>query len=411
MLRNINYLEAVYKENFNFFPDTIKKIFYKVVGLVKIKNYEAEDYLQEQYNKAKELFPNIDFDEIANRVILNNKQDVVDIVNKSSYSEGFLQNQINKFKAPSQVDRKELFNKVKKGFIPSATFYPTLKLFEQFFKVIEGQINLSQIQLHLSSTEMLTIMSAVFIYLFTKTIKDANELLENKIAKEKSEINNKEKTYKRINKVLDSRLWSQEQMDEWLQQKLWSPEQLDALISEKITNALHEDFQYYTERGFAENINRRLETFYIQLINVKEKSANFALEVVVNILLKMSDEEINLYFKNLPQTNPSINEEVEYNEAIIKSFKELASETFSSLGFFSAFKVWDVVDKIGAHGFNNISMIDKRNLSLYTAIFLGVVGYKIGSNRIREYLELKKEKKQLEIVNKPKEIVNNVDEW
>lgn len=410
MLNSNNYLEAIYYERFDALPNLIKSIWYKTIGLVKIRSNNAENFTQSQYEIAKEKFPNINFEKIARAIMLNNKQETVDIVNQSMYSEGFISDKIERFKAPAKVDKKELFDKVKKGFIPSATFYPTLKLFEQFFKVIEGQIDPSQIQLHLSSTEMLTILSATFIYLFSKTIKDANELLESKMAKMKAEESNREKTYNRINKVLDNKLWTPEQMDEWINQKLWSPEQLDALISEKVAKAMHEDFFDYMEIGYNNNNNRRMETFWNLAKGVKDRSASYLLEVISNILIKCNFSQVSEYFNAISTERP-VNENNEYNESIIKSFKELSSEIFPSLGFFAAFKVWDILDKLlWNKDFRELTSIEKSVLALYTAVFMGIVGWKIGANRIKDYMELKRKQKEDEECENSISCMRNDDE-
>lgn len=181
------------------------------------------------YNTLKNNIP--DVEEVFKNIIIKNKDMLNNVADK------LFDKNINEEYIFEGGKWSTIFNRVKKGFIPSATFYPTLKIFEQFAEMLQGKKGLTDFSLQVGPEETIVIIGACFIYLLFKTIKEMIVYKkEEKLKVEKKE-KEKEKTYERIHKVVDpvkEKFWSQEQMDQWIQQKLWSQDQLEQLIEKKI---------------------------------------------------------------------------------------------------------------------------------------------------------------------------------
>lgn len=383
------YVEGAFtqrvKKIFNF--DLIKPIWFKTIGLVKTNKIDHNE-LKSDYDKVKSFIP--DIDSLAKNVFMANKNEM-----KTSLDSTFNENIKETILAPTAIKTKDLFNRVKKGFIPSATFYPTLKLIEQFVYLVSGKKEFHEMKLSLTNEEIIAILCASFIYLFYKTIKEANELINERVKKQRDDEQMREKTYSRINKVLGQTLWSQEQLEQLISNQIEKQmNKKQDLIQEALND--YGTYDAYIEFAFSNNINNNITKYYKMLINVKNKSLNYITKLLIETLLKLNDKDLQIYLNTLEKLNP-INEEV-YSEAVKKSFRELVVELFPSLSFFPALSVWGVVDKMikNGMGYNELTQSDKNTLIIYSGIFLGMVGLKIGINRIKDYLQTKRD---LESIN------------
>lgn len=378
------YVEGAFtqrvKKIFNF--DLIKPIWFKTIGLVKTNRIDHNE-LKSDYDKVKSFIP--DIDSLAKDVFMSNKNEM-----KTSLDSTFNENIKETILAPTAIKTKDLFNRVKKGFIPSATFYPTLKLIEQFVYLVSGKKEFHEMKLSLTNEEIIAILCASFIYLFYKTIKEANELINERVKKQRDEEQLREKTYSRINKVLGQTLWSQEQLEQLISNQIEKQiGRKEQLVQEALVD--YGTYDAYMEFSFGKNVNNNITKYYKMLLNVKNKSLDYITKVLVETILKLDDRDLQIYLKTLESLNP-INEEV-YNEAIKKSFRELAAELFPSLSFFPALSVWGIVDKMikNGMGYNELTQADKNTLIVYSGIFLGMVGMKIGVSRIKDYLQTKRD--------------------
>lgn len=380
-----------------------KNLYNKVMSFFKTKQ---EDFYEIMVDRQRKKLYELTTD--APKIIEIIEKATKEIIerNKSNISQQLI-NEEGEFNPSISDIKKDLIQRVSKGFIPSATFYPAFKMFEQFFMILRKEITLNQINFNLNSNELLAICSSIFIYLFYKIVKESYVLKKEYVAKKIKEKEEKEKIKQRIKKNVDKelnkKLWSQEQMDEWLKQKLWSPQELERMIENKMKEKhLFEDsiFEFYMDKAI-ENSNHGLAKRFVE--NIKKfklpgKNHKIIENQIANILNKLEKKDADKILNSL-QNSDIINEEF-YSENFIKSLKEFVSEMFPSLTFYPALQSWMLLEKvIGKQNFDALSEAEMNQLKTYIAVFVGLVGVKIAVNRIKDRIESNKVKKYMKDSN------------
>jgi hypothetical protein len=377
-----------------------KNTFNKVLAFFRTKQEEFYDIMAErQRQKLYQITTDAPkiieiIEKITKQIINQNKKELsVQLINEEE------------IQPPSVFEiKKELAEKISKGFIPSATFYPAFKMFEQFFMLLRKEIKFNEITLNLNSNELLSICAFIFIYVFYKIIKESYVIKKEYVAKKIKEREEKKKIKERINKELnrelDKKIWKKEDMDEWLNQKLWSPEELERMIEKKMKEKqFFEDKIYssYMERASTTSTPVIAEKFvnFIKKFRMPGKNHKIIEHKIGQLLNKLETEDALKIIKELEGIN-IINEEY-YDEGFIKSLKEFISEIFPSLTFYPALQAWMILEKaIGKQTLSVLTEMEINQLKTYVAVFVGLVGVKIATNRIKDTIEDKKAKELID---------------
>jgi hypothetical protein len=394
------YLELVSN---NIDIKDIKKSFFNILSRYKALNSLEKllfDVKQKLNDNSLSLFFLKKCKTIASNIIEENKDYIASVLIKEHYNE-----------------EKDDVKKVQKGFLSSATFYPFFKVYQQFILVLKGDKEFKDINLTLDSDELLIIAGAVFIYVLGKTIKSIYELKKEKEEKIQKEKDLKEKVQKRIDNTLNKKLWSQEkiddfvkqkmwskeEMDKWLQDRLWSQENLENMIKNTIKEYKEDDMNFkeveyneYFEFAESNSIYKKAKEFMIKIANIKQTSPKIIQNILTNLMLKLSYEDINKILNIMENADKTkINEDVYTEGKVLQSIKDFVGDMFPSLSFYPALGIWMKIDKvIQGGGFDVLSQGELNLIAIYSAIFVGLIGGKVAKNRIKEIILEKKEQKE-----------------
>lgn len=407
---NLNSYENYLELTMGNFSIMLKNQWNKFIAFFKTKNEAVyDDYFQRKVNELKEIeddyqsFLNL-IEKVTKEVIKNNKQEISHkLINEE-------ENEINIPKPKFSDIKKEVMKRISKGFVPSATFYPAFKLFEQFFLILNKEIKISEFNINLNSSEMLAITSFIFIYFFYKLVKETyilkKEIVEKKLKEIEHDKTRKEQIKKRVKKV-EQKLWTQEQMDEWLQQKLWSPEELERMIDMKLKEKLpiQEDglYESYLTTVMENSETNKIKKFVEKIKKIKEKGITYKQieNIVINLTSSLTEEEYQNLINQIKQVpmNEGVKDFASSSVKKIKEFgKRLVKEVFPAFSFYPALSTYMIIDKGLQHGFDSLTHGDKNQLALYVSMFVGIIGSKLAIDRINEKRNkrIEKEKRRIE---------------
>lgn len=421
----INNFDAYLENSLGIFSK-LKLFWNKTLAFFKTKNpaiYDDEferkvNSLKQSEESHQELLNIIEA--ITKKVIESNKEEIsLNLINESDESDEFV--------PPTFKDvRKEVFKKVSKGFIPSATFYPAYKMFQQFFMILNKEIEFKDISINLNSSELMAIISFIFVYFFYKLIKETyvikKEMTEKKLKEFEHEKLRKQQIKERVKKV-EQKLWSKEQMDKWIQDRLWSPEELERLIEMKINQKIpvNEDSLFDDYMNKSKSTNNIKETeFESKLETLENKTIKDIQNEVFKFIQDMSSDEINKVINLIKSKNivtesfkdtiksglDSTGDKIKSSwQSIKKAGRVIAKELYPTFSFYPALQVYMVLDKGVKEGFDTLSMGDKKQLAFYLTMFIVVFGAKLAVDRINQKRLEKQEKMSTRL--KKRKIVRN----
>jgi len=400
-----NYLESIVS---NFLSNTISKAKSKLVQM--FSKGDAELIYDDAINSIKEKFPN-DYNVILNKlqavseiVLSKNKDDIASLF-QTMFAES---DEVIVDEPKFSEIKKEVFQRVSKGFVPSAMFYPVLKMFEEIMKILNGDKELQNISFNLNSVEIASIVGAFIMFTAFKLVKETYKAKKEYVKLKTKELEHekirKQQIKERINKEFDKKLWKKEEMDEWISQKLWSPDELEKLIDERIKKLSYKEeemseyYKQYLESAQENSLFNKVNKFKEIVKSFKNITIKKAKEMLYRILNKLSDDDLQKLIE-LPSQN-IVNEDI-YDESfkdILKNAgKNISGAVFGPLSFLPAFNVWVIIDKAVSEGsFDVLNNADKNRLAIYASLYAGLIGGQALKNIIRDYLKERKNKKKEE---------------